>query len=232
MEDIIKNKENTDKYIRSELWPEKTGKAARFREVSEWYWHTRVFPIFARILAVIFAICSIFVVLGETTLYVKQKDISFFPIFFKNEHGDVGTQILCMFPLTYIFATTYIGLFTLRIKGSYGLFNNNHTDPANLVWSAFFTARMVHPLIYNFLYFIKVENTQFNKVMGELNLVPYFGEVFIYFPLLIVFFALLNVLDFYTWFMVKLGIPQLGFSDNFDRQRLDEGKLLLGKCNF
>ena len=188
-----------------------------------------IFPILARMLAVVFAFCSICVILGESTLYVDKKSVGFFSLFFESEHGDVGTQILCFFPLTYIFCSTYIGLFTLRIKGSYGLFGNNHTDPANLVWSAFFTARMVHPLIYNFLYFIKVDNTEFSKVMGKLNLVPYFGQIFIYFPLLVIIFALLNVLDFYTWLMMKLGVPQLGFTDNFDRQRLEEGKSLLFK---
>ena len=65
--------------------------------------------------------------------------------------------------------------------------------------------------------------------MGKLNLVPYFGNVFVYFPMLIIVFALLNLLDFYTWLMMKLGVPQLGFSDNFDRQRLEEGKSLLFK---
>ena len=124
--------------------------------------------------------------------------MSLFPLLFEDNYGSVGTQLLCFIPLTYLFSSTYIGLFLLRIKGSYGLYNNNNTDPANLVWSAFFMARMVPPLIINFFYFIKIENTQFSKVMGDMNLLPYFGQIFIYFPLLVIVFALLNALEFYA----------------------------------
>ena len=232
IEDIINNKNNSEKVIRSHFWPQKTGKAVRFREVSEWYLYTKFLPIISRILAVVFGFCSLLVLIGETTLYVKNKKMSLFPLLFEDNYGSVGTQLLCFIPLTYLFSSTYIGLFLLRIKGSYGLYNNNNTDPANLVWSAFFMARMVPPLIINFFYFIKIENTQFSKVMGDMNLLPYFGQIFIYFPLLVIVFALLNALEFYAWLMVKLGVPQLSFSDNFDERRLGEGKSLLAKCNY
>jgi hypothetical protein len=169
------------------------------------------------------------VILGESTLFVDTS-VGLFPIFFKDDHGDVGTQILCFIPMTYLFCTAYIGLFTLRIPGSYGLYNKNHTDPANLVWSAFFTSRLVQPLIYNYLLFIKVTGTEFQKVMGVMNLVPFLGNDFSkYFPIVIVVFAILNAFDFYTWIMVKLGIPQLSFADNFDKGKLDEGVVLVRK---
>ena len=175
----------------------------------EWYWHVKIFPIFSKIVAAIFAVLSLFLVIGETTLFINTK-AGIFPYFFEKDHGPVGTQIICFFPMAYIFCTTYIGLFTLRIPGSYGLYNKNHTDPANLVWSSFFTTRLVQPLIYNFLLIIKVPDTQFQKVI-------------------IVVFAMLNLLDFYTWLMVKLGVPQLSFAENFDAAKMEEGRELLKK---
>lgn len=229
LQDIINNKDNSEKHIRSFFWPTKTGRAARFREVTEWWWYSKCFPIVSKILAVIFALFSILIILGESTLFIDTS-VGLFPIFFKDDHGDVVTQLLCFIPMTYIFCTAYIGLFTLKIPGSYGLYNKNHTDPANLVWSSFFTSRLVQPLIYNFLLFIKVSGTEFQKVMGVINLVPIFGNEFSkFFPMLIVVFAILNAFDFYTWLMVKLGVPQLSFADNFDSGRLEEGVILVRK---
>jgi LMBR1-like membrane protein len=179
---------------------------------------------------VCFAVCSVFLLLGEATLFVNTN-VSIFPLIFEDQTGELGTQLLCLIVMGYLFSCTYIGLFTLRIEGSYGLYGGNHTDPANFVWSAFFTTRIVHPLIYNFLLLIKVHDTQFHKVMGVMNIVPFLGSDFCeYFPMIIVFFAFLNAVDFYTWLMVKIGFPQLSFSDNFDKGRLAEGKSLLKKC--
>jgi hypothetical protein len=196
----------------------------------EWYWHIKLFPIISKILSVFFAVLSIFLLIGECTLFLNTN-AGVFPLFFEKEHGSVGTQILCFFPMAYIFCTTYIGLFTLRLPGSYGLYNKNHTDPANLVWSAFFSTRLVQPLIYNFLKYIRVTGTQFQKVMGVMDLVPLGNEFSTYFPMLIIVFAVLNALDFYTWIMTKLGMPSLSFSDRFDNARLEEGKELIKKGN-
>lgn len=229
LEDIIVNKNNKEKHIRSCFWPQKTGKLSRTREVLEWWWYAKAFPLVTKIISVLFAMLSILVILGESTLFIDAP-AGLFPLFFKSSHGDAGTQILCLLPMIYIFSVTYIGLFTLRIDGSYGLYNKNHTDPANLVWSAFFCSRLVHPLIYNFLLFIKVDHTQFHKVMGVMDIVPIFGSAFcLYFPLSIVLFAVLNALDFYTWLMVKIGFPQLSFAEDFDREKMKEGRALLKK---
>lgn len=66
--------------------------------------------------------------------------------------------------------------------------------------------------------------------MGVINLVPIFGNEFSrFFPMLIVVFAIFNAFDFYTWLMVKLGVPQLSFADNFDKGKLDEGIILVKK---
>ena len=74
--------------------------------------------------------------------------------------------------------------------------------------------------------------------MGVINITPFFGDQFgrefgenfvKYFPISVIFFALLNAIDFYTWLMVKMGFPQLSFTDNFDKSRQGEGKSLVLK---
>ena len=132
LEDIINNRNNSEKFIRSYFWPEKTGKFARFREVSEWLWFSKILPVLSKVLAIGFIICSVLVLLGEASLYTNTN-VSLFPYFFQKDYGIIGTQILCLFTMGYVFSTVYIGIFTLRVEGSYGLYNKNHTDPANLV---------------------------------------------------------------------------------------------------
>lgn len=170
-----------------------------------------------------------FVVLGECTLFVKAP-IGLFPLLFKTNHGSVGTLILCFFPLAYILSSIYIALFKLKLKGRYGLYSNNQTDPPNLVWSAFIMCRLAPSITYNFLLFIKVEDTQFSKVMKVIDLVPVFGEGFtMFFPMILILFCLLNLTNFYARLMEKLGMNQFAYADKLDDSKLKEGRALLLK---
>ncbi|CAG9312794.1 LMBRD2_1 [Blepharisma stoltei] len=230
LEDIIANKKNSNKWIRSNFWPAKNGKYARFREVFEWIWYTRLSPILCRLLGLLLSVVSIFVVLGEITLFVDTP-IGVFPLFFKDNHGSVGTLILCFMPLLYIIASIYVSLFKLRLKGRYGLYSHNQTDPPNLIWSAFIMARLTPSVCYNFLLFIKVKHTQFNKVMGVIDLVPIFGQGFtLFFPMILIVFCLLNITNFYARLMEKMGMDQYSFADKIDDAKLLEGKSLLHKA--
>lgn len=178
----------------------------------------------------IFAVFSLFVVLGEITLFTTTP-VGVFPLAFEEDHGPVGTQILCLIPLLYIVLCTYLALFRLKLKGRYGLYQNNHTDPSNLCWSAFTMAKLAPPLCYNFILFIKIEDSVFYKVYGVLNLVPILGEIFsLFFPLMLVVFVLLNLFDVYSKIMTKIGMSQYTFSEAYDDHMIAEGRSLLARA--
>lgn len=63
---------------------------ARFREVMEWVWFTRISPIIVRIFAVLFTLVSVLVVLGEATLFTDVP-VGLVPLMFDSSHGLVGT---------------------------------------------------------------------------------------------------------------------------------------------
>lgn len=228
-EDIIANYRNPDKRIVSELWPMKKGTCKRLREIFEWLWYTRLEPFFCRILSIVCLVFSLLIILGEVTLFIDIP-VGLFPLIFQNNYGPLGTQVLCLIPLTYILVCSYIGLFRLKLKGRYGLYKNNHTDPGNLCWSSFIMARLTPPLCYNFLMFIKVDESIFNEVYGILNLVPILGKGFsVFFPSLLVVFALLNYFNVFSRIMGWFGLSQYTFSDSYDDDLILEGKSLLAK---
>lgn len=169
-------------------------------------------------------------VLGESTLFIDAT-VSLFPFIFQYRYGEVETQLICLVPLLYIVFSTYIPLFQLKLKGGYGLYKNNHTDPANLIWSACFMARLIPALSFNFILLLKVKDTQFSKVMKVIDLVPYIGIGFAeFFPLLLIVFCLLNAFDIHTRLMFAIGLGQFTFSEVLETQRIVEGQTLIAQA--
>ena len=208
----------------------KKGSCKRLKEVLEWLWHTRICPICCRILSVFCLLFSLLVILGEVTLFIDMP-VGLIPLMFRYDYGLLSMQMLCLILLTYILVCSYIGLFRLKLKGKYGLYKNNHTDPGNLCWGSFIMARLTPPLCYNFLMFIKIKESIFNEVYGILNLVPILGKAFsVFFPSLLVVFALLNYFNIFARIMGWFGLSQYAFSDTYDEDLLLEGKSLLAKA--
>jgi hypothetical protein len=230
LEDVIASKHNDDRRVTHTFKAPREGRWGRFRDVSEWLWKCWVSPVFCRVAAVVLALMGCFVVLGELTLFVEAP-VGVFPLMFESEHGNVGTQLLCMIPLCFIVFTTYFGLFNLKLHGMYGLYPHNNTDPHNLTWSASFMARLASPLCYNFLLFIKVKGSEFEKVIGVVNVVPVVGKDFaVFFPSILIVFVFMNLFNVYGRLMKALGFSQFQFSEKFEDDKLDLGSSLLAKA--
>ena len=229
-EDIVVNRDNPGYKIVSYLWKSPQGRLQRKREVLEWVWYTRMRPILYRICAVISAVLSLFVVLGEITLFISTP-VGVFPLMFEKDHGNFGTQVLCCIPLMYILAAAYYSLFSLRMPGFYGIYGQNQTDPSNLLWCAAFLCKLTSPLSFNFLLFIKVKGTAFSQVMGIIDFVPVFGDNFSkFFPLILLLFCALNLFQIYSRLLNWLGISRFRFSNSFKDDKIQEGKILLQKA--
>ena len=229
-EDIVVNHDNPGYKIVSYLWKSPQGRLQRKREVLEWVWFTRIRPVLYRICALISAVLSLFVVLGEITLFISTP-VGVFPLMFEKDHGNFGTQVLCSIPLLYVLASAYYSLFSLRMPGFYGIYGQNQTDPSNLLWCAAFLCKLTSPLCFNFLLFIKVNGTAFSQVMGIIDFVPVFGESFSeFFPLVLLLFCALNLFQIYSRLLNWLGISRFRFSDSFKDDKIQEGKILLQKA--
>lgn len=65
--------------------------------------------------------------------------------------------------------------------------------------------------------------------MGYLD-VPVMGYVFrVIFPIILVILILFNVFDLYKKILTAIGLKQFEFSDDFEDERIDDGKIILAK---
>ena len=227
LEDVISASGSPFMRIAFSFKEPRTGVFARKIEVVEWFWLTSMRPVLFRILGVVFTVLSVLIVLGESTLFLNEP-IGVFPLLFKKSYGITLTQLYCVIPLSYIILCTYFGLFNLKLSGWYGLYGNNHTDSSNLVWSAFFIARLTAPLCLNFLLFLKVRNTVYSEYMQTIDVVPFVGSEFAtFFPLLLLVFAALNFFQVYGRVMSGLGLGSLSFSGKIRSDKVSDGKLIV-----
>lgn len=66
--------------------------------------------------------------------------------------------------------------------------------------------------------------------MGEIDIVPIFGSGFTsIFPITLIVLCLFNVYDVYGKILSYLGLKQFLFTENFNDEKIHEGKQLLYK---
>lgn len=195
----------------------------------QWTWYTRLGPLCSRLASVVCVVMGVLVVLGEVSLFIDYS-LSPFPLLVKEDHGETLTQLYSMVPLVYIMLATKFGLFRLKLSGWYGLYPHNQTDPGNLIWSAYFVARLTAPLAYNFILLIDLKGTQFSKFMDIIEIIPVMGKGFaIFFPLSLVLFCAMNLFNVYGRFMRFLGLGSFSFADTLNYEKIAEGKALVQK---
>jgi len=62
--------------------------------------------------------------------------------------------------------------------------------------------------------------------MGVMEVVPLFGQSFqLFFPCMLLVFCLFNFFGIFTKVMKALGLDQLTFYNNYDPEKLHEGKM-------
>ena len=73
--------------------------------------------------------------------------------------------VVLVFMLYIVYATLY-GLFKIKLLGFYSLHKGQHTDGFSLVYSGSLLLKLGVPMCYNFLSFLRIENTVFQEFMG------------------------------------------------------------------
>lgn len=155
---------------------------------------------------------SVTIVLGQLTMFSNGWSLSLLSLFFRSDHGFGFTQFLCMVPLGYMVCTAYWSVFRLKISGWYGLYPDHNTDPGSLLWCASILARLAAPLCYHFLLLVQVDGTAFQKMMGQMNVVPVLGKDFNQiFPCIVGFLCICNLLNVYSRLVQLCGLDALEF---------------------
>jgi hypothetical protein len=193
-----------------------------------------------KILAASAAFLSAIILWSEATLAVPFNLSPFGLLLnsFSDEtrHNGFLFQICASIPILYMSACVYYGLFKLSSFGSLCLRGHKQVQGSAFLFNSIFFVRMQFPLGYNYLLMLKYHasytDCAFAKFMGNMAVVPIFGESFsVYAPLLIIVLGALSLFNVYPRFLAMLGVVHedallAGNEETLDRKE-KEGKMLL-----
>lgn len=186
-----------------------------------------------RTLSVVCGCLSTVIVLGQLTMFADRWSFSLLSFMFTGNHGPVITLGLCIVPLSYMTCTTYFSIFHMKIAGWYGLYGDHNTDTGSLLWCASMLVKLSPPLCYHFLLLIHMKGTTFQSFMGQMNIVPVFGNSFNQvFPCIIFVLCILNLLNAYSKIMQCLSFGLVGFefaASSNTEDPVAEGKQLIDR---
>ena len=189
---------------------------------------------------------SVLVILGQSTIFIDVWWLSILAVIFRagvwnnpgileTPEGSFISQALLTVPLLWVYYCCYWSLTRIKLAKFYGLYRDHQTDTVSLMWCGGMLIRIAFPLVYNYLFVLRIPDhpaTVFEEMQGWMDIVPLLGDSFVkYFPLFILFVALLTLSNTYSKIMGCLGLGSLQFEstqDTMSRSKLiEEGKALI-----
>ncbi|KAG0604957.1 hypothetical protein M758_9G021800 [Ceratodon purpureus] len=209
LEETVKNIQRgsaSDGRFISTIRPPRVGPLADILDRAEYVWRCQLRHYVVKVSAVVLAIMSVAIVMGEATLMI-EADLSLFSLLLRGMVGsEILVQVFAFIPLAYMCVCTYFSLIRLGMMTIYYL-APKQTGSVSLLMICSMIARYAAPLCYNFLSLIKLKNedgsdqkTVFENMMGSMTVIPYIGsERFnTFYPIFMVIYTGLlasNVLD-------------------------------------
>jgi len=204
----------------------------------EWYWKIYCETWAFRAVTVIAILLSVSVVWSETTLVIKSTHLS---IFYWLIQGPANTpyffQLLFVFiPVSYIAYTAYWSLFQLRIFNFYRIVPKN-SDANSLLFSAYYLARIIPSMTYNFLFMVGTEISAFERVLGQIKLTLIGYDLNFFFPLALCLLCIGNVFNLYSrlfyscagFFKCCWKVNRYDFDEDWNDERIDKGKEIVAR---
>ena len=164
--------------------------------------HTRlvVREIGLKTLAVLGALMSLCLIIGEATLSWQNPDLSVISILLGICNENVlGTYTMILLFLLYFCSCTYHSLFKMKIFSYYYLVPK-YTDSYSLLLNASMLARFTAPLCYNFITLTKLKHTALtDSALASMGKVPFFGRDFnLYYPIMGTLFFFTVAFNFWS----------------------------------
>ena len=150
----------------------------------QYTWYVQVRPWALKAFSIIFAICTLIVLIGEVTFYFDIQDSNFIQHWYNSYSSNPSTKnffmanLVCLVPLGYICASANFGMFSFKVSSIYALHPAQQTEPSHLIYSALLVTRLAYAVAYNFLELTGVKNCAYFQVMGPLDSVNFLGEGF------------------------------------------------------
>ena len=193
-------------------------------------WKQEIFPKIKATMGVIQTILSIILVIFEIS-----------PIWYSEYSGVLKGLItgpnslswLFLFTSIWIYAILLIhcSIFKVKIEGFYGLYGDHQTDVSSQLYSSINFARVCNSICFNFLGMQNITDSNFNRVIGKLNLVPQFGNSFPkVFPILLIVIVVIQLFDIYGKLLNLMGFKNstnCDISDDKSHEILEGKKIIM-----
>uniref|UniRef100_A0A0A9WC92 Uncharacterized protein n=1 Tax=Lygus hesperus TaxID=30085 RepID=A0A0A9WC92_LYGHE len=126
-------------------------------------------------------------------------------------------------PLSCILLYIFYPIFNLHIHNVYQILPRGRTNSVSILINANLILTLIPPLAYNFYLLVNATQNVFFKIVGEMKLLPVFGERFhLYFPSLIVLAILFTHNHLFSKILLFLSIPIIQKNYDPSSQRTDE----------
>eukprot|EP01006_Ploeotia_vitrea_P043220 TRINITY_DN66705_c2_g15_i1.p1 TRINITY_DN66705_c2_g15~~TRINITY_DN66705_c2_g15_i1.p1 ORF type:complete len:427 (+),score=204.91 TRINITY_DN66705_c2_g15_i1:496-1776(+) len=189
-------------------------------------WRHRIY----RVLGVLCAVMSCLLVWSEIVMGASSKISPFARIIEDVRGNDSATQFLAMLPLAYLSACAFFAMFKLRLMKYYHMHKGRRTEENSLLFNASYLLRLLAPIGYNFFGILHVERTEFQLILGKMDVVPFFGSSFTtYFPILILLFCLATLTNVYGRILKWFGAERFEYSETYSDDVIEEGKMIIRK---
>lgn len=242
LEDVLASVNAPEKRIRWSFRPARQGFWAAFDGI-EWVWQTRISSWFWRVCAVLGILLSLVIVYSELVISEYLVKFSFFYYMFHGRQiNEFGLQLLVFVPIGWMALCGTYTLFSLRIANYYRLLPYQQTDENSILFaSAYFSSnsdrlitRLVAPLAINWMLMCGFTNTAFLNLLPTGNqpeLHKFYNNLNYYFPAILVALCALVALNVWTRLITLFSCcckkKQFNFSESWNDDQIDEGKMLL-----
>lgn len=185
-----------------------------FRVIDEvrLFWRRRLYRYACRLLSLICAAASGLILYSELAMSTNLRSPIGFLLVNMSEEGAglFMVQSVSFIYLLYMSFCTFYSFFKLNFGWNFTLQGNQQSPGTSLIFNATYLSRLQFSLGYNYLLFLnvpKIDNTSFQNLMSNMEIVPLFGNSFvIYTPIITVILGLCTFFNVYGRFLKYLGI--------------------------
>lgn len=127
---------------------------------------------------------------------------------------------LLTFYIVYIVSHT---VFRIKLYRIFAL-HKKHSTASSLAFTSINLARVSFPLCYNYFQITEITKSTFLEFFGKMNIPSKYAFIF---PILMILFAVFNVLDIYDKIMGYLGLGSYAFDEEEALEKKEEGQKIL-----
>mmetsp|Transcript_4197 Transcript_4197/g.7745 ORF Transcript_4197/g.7745 Transcript_4197/m.7745 type:complete len:741 (-) Transcript_4197:115-2337(-) len=176
------------------------------------FWRRRLYHHACRLLAILCALASGLILYSELAMSTNMRSpIGFLLVNLSDEGaGLFMVQSVSFVYLFYMSFCTFYSFFKMNFGWSFTLQGNQQSPATSLIFNGTYLSRLQFSLGYNYLLFLnvkRIDNTSFQHLMSNMDIVPLFGNSFvIYAPIITVILGLCTFFNVYGRFLKCLGI--------------------------